>query len=666
MKHIHDFPRDIVEHEDMGIVMPDGCRLSARVWLPKDAEADPVPAILEHLPYRKRDGTAARDALTHPWFAGHGYACIRVDMRGNGDSEGLMEDEYTPQELQDACDVIAWAAAQPWCNGRVGMMGISWGGFNGLQVAMMRPPALKAVVTLCSTTDRFADDIHYKGGCLLNSNLGWATTMLSYSSRPPDPRLAGGDWRRLWLERLQAQPFLASTWLREQARTAYWEHGSPCEDYAAIEAAVLSIGGWHDGYRNTISHLVSNLSSPVKGIVGPWNHKYPHIAAPEPKIGFLQEAKRWWDRWLKGIETGVEKDPDYRAWLMDSVAPARKLENRPGRWIAEDRWPSPEIMERTFHFGDGTLREEAADLTIPVSTPVGGGLCCGSFFPFNYGEEMPDVQNPDDAEAACFDGPPLAESLDIVGAPAVEFTAAADRPRALAAVRLCDVAPDGTSALITYGLLNLTHRNAAAAPEPLVPGRDFTARVVLDQIAYRIPAGHRLRVAVSTDYWPLIWPSPEAVSLTLTSGALSLPVRPRAEGDEWTFEEPEGAAPWNIETLRPSSTTHAQETDGESGETVTVIRHDFGEQRDRDLDLLSGSRAEERWSVRPGDPLSAKAHIHWRQDGGREGWLWRSEAETAMRCDAGNFYLDAHLRVFENDELIFERRYEDVIRRDWV
>ncbi|TJV20271.1 MAG: CocE/NonD family hydrolase, partial [Mesorhizobium sp.] len=144
------------------------------VWMPADAADDPVPAILEHLPYRKRDGTIFRDQLTHPYFAGYGYASIRVDMRGNGDSEGLMDDEYSEQELQDACDVIAWAAAQPWCNGNVGMMGISWGGFNCLQVAAKQPPALKAVISLCSTVDRYADDIHYKGGCLLIENFGWA------------------------------------------------------------------------------------------------------------------------------------------------------------------------------------------------------------------------------------------------------------------------------------------------------------------------------------------------------------------------------------------------------------------------------------------------------------------------------------------------------------
>ena len=155
--------RDLTEEPDLGITLRDGCRLSARIWKPVDADADPVPVILEYLPYRKRDGTCARDALTHPWFAMRGYACVRVDMRGNGDSQGLMADEYTPQEQSDCIEVINWLAAQPWCNGSVGMMGISWGGFNGLQVAALQPDALKAVITLCSTVDRFADDICCRG-----------------------------------------------------------------------------------------------------------------------------------------------------------------------------------------------------------------------------------------------------------------------------------------------------------------------------------------------------------------------------------------------------------------------------------------------------------------------------------------------------------------------
>jgi uncharacterized protein len=659
MKTVTEFPRKVIEFPDMGVVMPDGCRLSARVWMPADAEKKPVPAILEHLPYRKRDGTTLRDAFTHPYFAGHGYACVRVDMRGNGDSEGLMADEYSEQELQDAVDVIAWLASQPWCSGTVGMMGISWGGFNSLQVAAKRPPALKAIVTLCSTVDRYADDIHYKGGCLLGENFGWASTMLSYSSRPPDPALAGGNrWRDLWLSRLENEPFLAPLWLKHQRRDAYWKRGSVCEDYSAIEAAVLSIGGWHDGYRNTISHLVANVQAPVKGIVGPWIHKYPHYAAPEPRIGFLQEALRWWDRWLKGKRTGVEKAPAYRAWLMDSVRPARWHAERPGRWIAEKVWPSPEIgiMEMPI---TGLGRRPMI-----IASPQTCGLAGGEYFPFTFGPELPGDQRSDDALSLCVEAPTQDDAIDILGAPELLVTLSADKPQANIAVRLCDVHPDGASELISYGVLNLTHRNSHEFPEPLVPGKVYTARVILDQCAYRLPAGHRLRVAISNAYWPMIWPSPEPTCLQLESALLRVPVRRPSEGDEVSFPAPEAAAPWRTETLRPAKSERIVEHDQKTGTVTLKIADDFGEVRDLDHGLATGHTAEERWTIHPEDPLSAQAETHWTQTLSRPDWSVRTETWSTMRADRSHFHLTGRIEAYEGDALVFARDFQESVPRD--
>jgi len=661
MKTIIEFPRKVVEFPDMGIVMPDGCRLSARVWMPEDAGDDPVPAILEHLPYRKRDGTIFRDQLTHPYFAGHGYASIRVDMRGNGDSEGLMDDEYTEQELQDACDVIAWAASQPWCNGNVGMMGISWGGFNCLQVAAKGPPALKAVISLCSTVDRYADDIHYKGGCLLLENFGWASTMLSYSSRPPDPAIAGDNrWRDLWLTRLENQSFLLPLWLKHQHRDAYWKRGSICEDFSAVKAAVLSIGGWHDGYRNTISNLVTNIEAPVKGIVGPWIHKYPHYAGPQPAIGFLQEALRWWDHWLKGAETGVEADPAYRAYVMDSVRPARWHPERPGRWVAERQWPSPAIKAEVID-----LIGDAGKPAI-VASPQTCGLAGGEYFPFTFGPELPGDQRPDDALSLCFDQPALGQAIDIIGAPELLIRVASNRPQANVAVRLCDVHPDGASELISYGVLNLTHRQSHEFPQALVPGETVSARVVLDQCAYRVPAGHRLRIAVSTAYWPAIWPSPEPVQLDLSAATLKLPLRPLATGDEATFGEPEGATPWATETVRATSSERHVDRDEKTGIVTLSITDDFGEVRDLDHGLVNGSIVRETWTIHPDDPLAASGKTHWTQTLSRNGWSVRTETLAEMRSDAQNFIVGARIEAYEGNKLVFERNFEEIVPRSLV
>lgn len=663
MKQSLNTLRTVVEDPDHAIVMPDATRLSARLWRPDDANDDPVPLILEFLPYRKRDGTCARDALTHPYFAARGYACARVDMRGNGDSEGLMEDEYSAQELDDAVEVIKWAAAQPWCNGRVGMMGISWGGFNSLQVAALAPDALKAIITLCSTVDRYADDIHYKGGCLLNENLGWGATMWSYSSRAPDPALRA-DWREMWLDRLKNEPFLPSLWLRHQRRDAYWQHGSVCEDFGAIKAKVLAVGGWGDSYKNAVPQLVEALDG-AKGIVGPWVHKYPHFAVPEPRIGFLQEALRWWDRWLKDIDTGVEDDPDYRAYLMDGLRPATWYTERPGRWIAEKRGASSHLPVQTLHLGtDGTLDGAPQAMTAQVASPAHCGAAAGEYCAIWLGPEMPGDQRGDDALSTTFTSAPLGADMDLVGAPRLTLTLACDKPQGQIAVRLNHVHPDGAASRITYGVLNLSHRNGPATPKGMTPDVAEEITLDLDHIAYRIPKGHRIRIAISTAYWPLLWPAPEAAQVTLSKGSIALPQRPTSRGDEVTFLPPEGAAPWETEKIRPESHVRRQETDMVTGIHSLVIEDDFGKSRDSDHGLIAGSIARERWDIHPDDPLSAHGYCVWEDEMERDDIRLRTRAECSMRSDATTFHLSAKIEAWENDKLVYSREENDAIPRD--
>ncbi len=657
--------RDITETPDMGITLSDGCRLSARVWMPRDATDDPVPVILEYLPYRKRDGTCARDALTHPYFAMRGYACLRVDMRGNGDSEGLMEDEYTAQEQADAVEIINWAAAQPWCNGKVGMMGISWGGFNGLQVAALGPDPLKAVITLCSTVDRFADDIHYKGGCLLNENLGWGATMWSYSSRAPDPALRPDDWREMWLERLENEPFLPARWLQHQRRDAYWQHGSVIEDYAAIKARVLAIGGWGDAYKNAVPQLVEALPG-AKGIVGPWVHKYPHFAVPEPRIGFLQEALRWWDRWLKDIDTGVEDDPDYRAYLMDGLRPAAWYTERPGHWIAEDTGATSHLEAETLHLTDRGLRANPDHLNATISSPAHCGAEGGEYCAIWLGPEMPGDQRSDDALSTTFDTAPLDFDMDIVGAPRITLTLASDRPQAQIAVRLNHVHPDGASSRITYGVLNLSHRRSASAPEPMTPGTAEEVTLSLDHIATRVPKGHRLRVAISNAYWPLIWPAPHQSSLHLTAGQIALPQRPSGTSDEVAFPPPDAAAPWETEELRQENHIRRTETDRVTGAVTLFIEDDFGMIKDADHGLITGSIARETWRIHPDDPCCAYGACHWSDTLQRGDIDLRTETTCEMWSDPDTFYLRARLEAWEGETRIYERDVEEAVPRDHI
>jgi predicted acyl esterase len=489
--------------------------------------------------------------------------------------------------------------------------------------------------------------------------------MLAYSSRPPDPVLAGNSWRQMWEDRLGAMPFLATEWLTRQSRDDYWKHGSICEDYSAITAATLSLGGWHDGYRNTPAHLAANLTAPVKAIVGPWIHKYPHFAGPEPRIGFCQEALRWWDHWLKGAVTGVVNDPAMRLWLMDSVAPARWLDKRPGRWIAEATWPSAHIHTQTLHLGAGTLGDMAQRVDRAVCSPADTGAGTGEYFPFSFGPELPDDQQGDDGKSLCFDGPVTDTAQDIVGAPQLHLVASADTVRGQVIVRLCDLRPDGTSALISLGVLNLTHRSGSETPEPVVPGDPMALTVTLDQCAYRLPAGHRLRVAISTAYWPFLWPAPEPTTLTIDTGHLHLPLRPLAKGDEWVFDPPEGAAPWAHEVLRDGHSTRETLMD-DQGRTITRVSIDNGEARDLAHGLISGSLTTEEWTIHPDDPLSASVTIHWEETGGRDGARTATLSDMVMTCDAENFHLHGRLRATLGDETVFDKTWEEAIPRLWV
>ena len=653
--------KNLIETPDMAITLSDGTRLSARVWMPDDASTAPVPAILEFLPYRKRDGTCARDALTHPYFASHGYACLRVDMRGNGDSDGIMDDEYTALELADAVEVINWIASQNWCSGTVGMMGISWGGFNALQVAALQPEPLKAIITLCSTTDRYADDIHYKGGCLLNENLGWGATMLSYSSRAPDKALVGDKWRDMWLQRLEANPFLAGKWLGHQHRDAYWKHGSVCEDFSAIKAATLAIGGWGDGYKNTVQALLENLQSPAKGIIGPWIHKYPHFAMPEPRIGFLQEALRWWDKWLKGIETGVMEDPDLRLFLMQSEIPKPWYEVRAGHWIDQDFRNAP---RKVLHLGADGMVAAPTPFTATIDSPADTGIDSGEYCAIWAGPDLPGDQQRDDAQSTCFDTEMLAEGIAIVGAPEITLTLSSDAPVAQIAVRLNDVHPGGKVSRITYGVLNLCQRGSAEAPAPMPVGQAVTLTLKLDQIAYQIPAGHRLRISISNAYWPLIWPAPTASKLELTAGHIDIPLQHDGGKDPDQFEPPEAAPKWQTKTLREGSNRRETTTDPDTGITTLHIVDDFGDVEDLDHGLITGSVANEWWEIHPDDPLSARGRTHWSDLLQRGDWSLRTETMTEMWSNAESFHLSARIEAYEGDTLVFEKDFKQSIARD--
>ena len=676
-----EFPRRVRRIDHTWIPLADGTRLAARIWLPDDADDDPVPAILEYLPYRKGDAMARRDSRHHPYFAGHGYAAVRVDLRGSGDSDGILTDEYTRQEEDDALEVLAWLAAQPWCTGRVGMFGISWGGFNGLQVAARRPPELRAVISMCASDDRYADDVHYVGGCVLALDmLPWAATMLTLLAQPPDPATVGDGWRETWFERMERTPAFVEPWLRHQRRDDYWRHGSVCEDYARIEAPVYAIGGWADGYTNAIPRLLAGLPGPRKGLIGPWSHAFPPDGEPGPAIGFLQECLRWWDHWLKDADTGIMAEPMLRAWMQEPVAPAGWHAERPGRWVAESEWPSPRIATSSWMLGPGGLTSGGPERHTPGTSgqplrhrsPDTTRQDAGAWCADGGAGDWPVDQRAEDGRSLAFTSAPLEEPLEILGFPEVALELAADRPQALIAVRLCDVAPDGASLLVTRGLLNLARRDSRERTAPLEPGERVAVRVRLDAIGQRIPAGHRLRVAISTAYWPWAWPAPAPATLSVFAGPacrLELPLRPRRDADAALppFAEPEWSAPLEQEVLRSDPTSRTLTRDLATGAHELTFVWDVGGRR-----RLADNGAElddtniTTYRIVDGDPVSASVRCRCASTLARGAWHTRIETDSHMSATAIEFLVTHALDAYEGDERVYARTWTLRFPRDGV
>lgn len=660
-------PIRVVRH--LWIPLKDGTRLAARVWLPADADG-PVPTVLEYIPYRKNDGTAPRDVTLHARFAQAGYAAIRVDCRGSGDSEGVMLDEYHPTELSDALEILDWIEKQDWSDGQVAIIGKSWGGFNGLQIAALQPPQLRCIVTVCSTDDRYADDVHYAGGSLLASEmLPWAATMLAYNARPQDPDVVGERWREKWLERLENTPAYVEEWLSHQRRDAYWEHGSVCEDYTAIQVPVYAVGGWLDQYRGSVFRLLENLEVPVKAMVGPWAHNYPHQAEPGPAMDFQDECVRWFDHWMAGADNGIMDEPALRAWMPDPSPVGSDREVSPGRWVAEPSWPAPGVEERTFPLADGG-RPDTAVLRSPLAIGATGGdfLKFGDI-PGQYGDQAAD-----DGRSHTVTWPALAGRLEILGAPSVTLRVTSDRPQAQLAVRLCDVAPDGSSRLVTTGLLNLTHRDGHAEPGPLEPGRAYEVTVPLFAVAHAFAPGNRIRISVSASLWPWTWPSPEVtvVELDAGHGALSLPVReprPAEEAALRPYEPPREGPPHSVRLASiPGSRTVTW--DAVTSEQVIVSASPDGTMTDSADGLTRTGTAVNRFRLVEGDPLSAVVECERQETVGRGDWQTRVRTVSRMSAGSDDFAvvnrLTAHEGSGEAEREVFTRTWSFSVPRDQV
>ncbi len=654
---------DVKIIENAWIPMHDGIRLSARLWLPKNQAR--APMVLEYIPYRKRDLYRHHDNAWGQALAQYGIGYARVDARGSGDSEGVIVDEYLQTELQDGAQIIAWLAAQAFSNGRVGMRGISWGGINTLQVAALAPPALKAILPMCCTDTRYTDDAHYIGGALGLTNFQWATQFKLVMAQPPDPAIVGPAWRHMWQQRLDSAPDIVATWVRHQHNDAYWQRGSVSRDYAAIKCPIFIVDGWTDTYINTVFRLLEHATTPIKALVGPWAHNYPEGGTPGPALNWIVEEIRWWKQHLAGEQTGIMEEPALRSFMPSATASEATTPDLPGRWVADTHWPSPHVQRHSLFLSHSRLGETPGSGKITYVADKIVGLEKLEWLPFPP-EGLPGEQTPDDRKSLVFDSDILTEPTDILGHPTAHIRVAANRPVAQLALRLCRVDPDGKSWLITDGLLNLTQRESNVTPTALEPGKFYDVAIELNAIAHRFSKGTRMRLAISESLWPLVWPSPDIVTLTidLAHSHLDLPVR-RATSEDFAFDVPvlpPGAA-------RTPGRMPLTVTGPDAQGTITVRQQPPSGSYtipETGTTLVGMAAMDERLTIRQGHPNAGAWDIAASGGFKRGDWDCLVHASSRFSSTATEFTVEETLEAFEHGKSVFKRSKTSIIPRDLI
>ncbi len=671
---------------DVRIPVNDGLELSANLWLPQprpDAPDERFPAILEVIPYRKDDWRLASDMARGEWLAARGFALCRLDVRGTGSSPGIALDEYTPRETQDGYDAVEWLAAQPWCNGNVGMWGISYGGFTSIQVAMLRPPHLKAIVPVMATDDRYTDDVHYIGGCVTVSELSqYAVSMVGMNAMPPKAEYRGAAWADEWRERLEKTPIWLFEWLRQQHDGPYWRQGSLAPEYGAIEAAMFLIGGWMDSYVDPVLRMQERCTAPRRSLIGNWVHSLPDDAYPGPNLDWHHEMVRFFDHWLKGIDNGVMDEPGLVFYQREYAEPEPFPAGWPGRWRAEASLPAAGAGEWALRLtpGDlplvGGLAEAGAEAGPPAierfrHRPTSGTRAALSWGAGGAPNGLARDLRPDESLNPTFTSEPIQQPIDILGFPVAVLAWESSAPIATAVVRLMDVAPDGTSSQVTAGILNLTHRESHAAPSPLEPGVVTEVRIPMRAAGYRFLAGHRIRLSVASAYWPVIWPSPFSAEYVLHLGGeadsrLILPTIPVGDGS--LPVPPFKTTPAGLRVLGSSTDEPStwRVTDDVIQGTVTVSTSEFGESvmPDGKSSLYTGERLE--MTAADADPAHARMHnevVYRVRDRGAEILI---EASGTISSTETDFHMNVGLRVTLDGAPFFERGWLETIPRRLV
>jgi uncharacterized protein len=662
-----------VHFESVRIRMSDGVRLAALLYMPDRIDRQ-IPAVLHTVPYRHTPdmGTYMRMG----YYAQHGYAELYLDVRGTGGSEGVAPDEYTVQEHGDTVHIIEWLSKQRWSNGAVGMYGTSYSAFNSVQIAFeFNPPALKAIFALCGTDDRYTDDIHHPGGIMLMVDNSWALGMIATNATPGAPDFDMNS--QAALDRWNTPPWL-QVYLHNQLDGPHYRRGSLAPDYSRLKTPTFLGGGYLDMYQNFVPRIMHNSPAVTRGILGPWHHS---MTWPGPVLDWYALRLRWFDHWLKGRDTGMLAEPRIAfylpEWRRKTFRDAGAL---PGEWRYIDAFP-----DTVFHPPDKLFLRPAPELpraqALAMDPAPGRGGTLGElagepsalklrYHPSRGGSA--DSLGPDGDEGyygidardenvwgLAFDTPPLKYHLEMLGFAQAHLYVSSTAPLANWMVQLYDLAPDGTSYLVTRGFLNGSHRRSHTQPEPLVPNEVYPIDVQLFCAGYRFSPGHIIRVVITNAEFPVVWPSPYAMTTTLYTGGdqpsfIALPVLP-------ALKYLQGRLPILSDAAIPGKTWRS--ADGMTG--YQMIR-----------DIRSGEATahyqmgpDELWCrVNDDDPARASMHLSTVAVHTPDGAPRRveSRADGSLSSTADSFVMDIKCTLLENGRVVRERQWQDTVKRELV
>jgi uncharacterized protein len=644
------------------LTMPDGTRLAATYFKPRPRRTgERFPVLLEMLPYRKDDSFYLRDYPLYSYFARRGFACVGVDVRGTGSSDGPVPDrEYSEHELDDGVEAVRQLAAEPWSNGNVGMWGISWSGFNAIQVAMRQPPALKAILAVHASDNLFEDSVDYIDGAFHVDPYHLEIHHENGLPRPPDYELDEAYFK----ERFDSYPWFF-TYMKRPTDGAFWRRNALRYDYARLRAPIYLIGGLLDGYRDAVVRILEHASVPVKAEIGPWDHAWPNDGEPGPNYEWGAEAERWFGHWLRGDSNGVGMGKSLMVFVRGGHEPDARRRLTPGQWRMED-WPIEHTTWKRFFPTSGhdlaprAGKEGAAKLAYSPGFGASAGLW--------WGEPTGDMR-PDDAGSLVFDSQELTEPAEIVGFPRVHLRVSADAPVAHWVARLEDVQPDGTVALVTAGVMSASRHPDPLGPERLTPGQAVELAFDLHFTTWTFRPGHRLRLALTNAQFPMLWPTPFAMTATFHLGSatwLEIPAIP--------FEQrpaPTLVAPQPREARSDAKYLECAEwPEGRRSLTRDLVRGltqyewegtcswQIANRRYRSSERTFNEASERQ----PGEARFRGDESHRIELPGRVVEL-RSVLE--VHSDAKSFYVTFIRRILENEDLVRERQWSETFPRQF-